>query len=242
MAAETEAVAPAATSAAPVATTAEQASTEPQSAEALAAKLELVKQDSLRKGEANVRKDAEIAELKKQMAEVQRHQENERAQRLKESGDSQAFLNEIERLKAENQKLCEQLESERDARTTERIESLALDRIRQHGAFDAKDVLQLVRPSLRESSGQLLVSDNGTDKTLDAYLQEQRSPNSPRNYLFESQAPGGMGTTQAAPSNIAGVENPWISGNITQQLRMLAENQDLARSMQAQAQAGQAAR
>ena len=218
---------------APAATTAD--------AQALAAKLELISQDNKRKGEINARKDAELAELKKQLEEDRKQRLAEKAQRLEANGDHEKLYNDLKVVHQEALAKIEDLEAQlqqvKQDSFIKDLEQKALGEIVKANACDPSDVLSLLRPNLREVDGRPVVLNQGLEQPLTEYLEALKTPSSSKAYLFKAAGRGGMGANVPMPPGMEAAENPWATGNVTQQMLMLRDNPELANAMIAQASA-----
>ena len=117
------------------------------------------------------------------------------------------------------------------------LEQKALGEIVRANACDPSDVLSLLRPNLREVDGKPVVLNQGLEQPLPEYLESLKTPSSSKAYLFKSANRGGMGANVPMPPGMEAADNPWVTGNVTQQMLMLQNNPELANAMVAQASA-----
>jgi len=183
---------------------------------ALRAKLELVTRDRQAQGETNAKLNEQLAELRRQVDEATIQMKEER----------------IATLEAE-------LQAERNSTAAERLKSSALGAISQQGAISPEQMFALLQPSLREVGGKPVVLNGGVEQPLDTYLANLRAPGSGYEHHFSASGKSGMGTAPGGVASVApGMENPWKTNNITQQLLMMRDNPELAQALQAEASKG----
>jgi hypothetical protein len=97
----------------------------------------------------------------------------------------------------------------------------------------------LLQSNLREVGGKPVVLNGGVEQPLDTYLANLRAPGSGYEHHFSASGKSGMGTSPGGVASVApGMENPWKTNNITQQLLMMRDNPELAQALQAEASKG----
>lgn len=235
-----EPVAPAATPPNPPSPTPAAQSDDPA---ALKAKLELIQRDRAAQGEANAKLNDQLAETKKQLDELNKRLLSGKTTQLKEQGRFEDLWNQAKEtnhlLEQRIQELEGNLETERNSTAAERLKSASLAQISQHGAISPEQMFALLQSNLREVGGKPVVLNGGVEQPLDQYLTQLRSPNSGFEHHFSASGKSGMGTAPgAAPTIAPGLENPWRSGNVTQQLLLVRDNPELAQALQAEASKG----
>lgn len=214
---------------------------------ALKAKLELVKKDSLEKGEANARLNEQLSELQKQFKELQSSVQSGKHKQLEDQGEYKILVAELrETIKQKDA----ELEAARQAAGS--AQQLAQETEMKLAAFacisdakpvSAEDLFALLQPRLRKSeAGKPVVLNGGVEVPLAQYIAELRKPGSGREYLFRPNGTRGMNTTAYVPqgTEMAGMgENPYgPNGNLTQRLLLEMQNPELAAQLQAEAGAG----
>jgi hypothetical protein len=214
---------------------------------ALKAKLELVKKDSLEKGEANARLNEQLSELTRQFKELQSSVQSGKHKQLEDQGEYKILVEELrETIK---QKDIE-LETARQAAGS--AQQLAEETKMKLAAFScisdarpksAEDLYALLQPKLRASeTGKPVVLNGGVEVPLAQYIAELKKPGSGREYLFQPNGVRGMNTGAYVPQGTEMVgldENPFgPSGNLTQQMLLRLQNPELAARLEAEAGAG----
>jgi hypothetical protein len=210
---------------------------------ALKAKLELVQRDRAEQGEKNAKLNEQLAELRRQLDETNKRVLEGKTKTLQEQGNFQTLWEEaketIHAKEARIEELEAQLQAERNSTAAERLKSAALSHINAAGAISAEQMFALLSPSLREVAGKPVVLSGGVEQPLDAYLANLRAPGSGYEHHFLASGRSGMGTAPGASPTVApGLENPWKTGNVTQQLLMVRDNPELAQALQAEASKG----
>ena len=190
---------------------------------ALKAKLELIQRDSAAKGEKNAELNEKLAATQKQLDDLNKRLLSGKTQQLEEAGKYQDLWEQAkETIRAKETRIEEletELQTERHSTAAERLKSTALGTISQHGAISPEQMFALLQSNLREVSGKPVVLNGGVEQPLEAYLANLRSPGSGYEHHFSASGKSGMGTAPgAAPTIAPGLDNPWRTGNITQQL------------------------
>jgi hypothetical protein len=212
-------------------------------AAALRAKLELIQRDNADKGQKNASLNEQLAETKKQLDDLNKRLLSGKTQQLEEQGKYQQLWEDakatIQQRDARILELEDELSNTRNSVAAERLKSTALSHINQANAISAEQMYALLQPNLREKDGKPVVLNGGVEQPLDTYLSNLRSPGSGYEHHFSASGRSGMGSAPGAVSAVApGAENPWVTGNITQQLILTRDNPALAQAMQAEASKG----
>ena len=207
---------------------------------ALKAKLELVQRDSAAKGESNVKLEKQLHETKKQLDDLNKRLLSGKTQQLEEAGKYQDLWEDAKAtIQARDQRIADletELQTERHSTAAERLKSTALGTISQHGAISPEQMFALLQSNLREVAGKPVVLNGGVEQPLEAYLANLRAPGSGYEHHFSASGKSGMGTAPgAAPTIAPGLDNPWRTGNITQQLILTRDQPYLAQALQAEA-------
>lgn len=210
---------------------------------ALKVKLELIQRDNAEKGQKNAALNEQLAEVRKQLEDTNKRILSGKTQQLEEQGKYQQLWEDAKQtIQAREQRILElegALETERSSVASERLKSASLSMISRAEAISSEQMYGLLQTNLREKEGKPVVLSGGAEIPLDQYLTNLRAPGSGWEHHFSASGKSGMGTAPGAVSAVApGVENPWVTGNITNQLRLIAENPQLAQAMQAEASKG----
>lgn len=211
-----------------------------EEAAALRAKLELVQRDNLAKGEANKALNERLGETEKRLRDLEGKLKTTTQKSLESSGE---FKQLWEDATAENARLVQriselegQLGEKESAIAAERLRATALNAIGAANALAPEQLYGLISPQLRDSNGTPAVVVNGIEQPLDAYLAGLKSAGSGWDHHFAATTARGMGATASANAGV-GSSNPYKSDsfNLTEAMRLEAENPDLARAMRADA-------
>lgn len=195
-------------------------------------------------------KKAEILDEKKQMqaqlndalaqlAELQAKSESGKG--TKEERDKLA--QELEQLRQETKTLREELNTERTGREEAEKQRIA-DRVRNDftSAFAGKvhvpaHLWTALRESVQDEGGRTVVTYSGKRVPV-ANLPAMLAADPEYSYHFLQEKPrGGMGLRPSPAGVVDASSNPWISGNVTQQISISTENPDLADKLKAEASA-----
>ena len=210
---------------------------------ALKAKLELIQRDSAAKGEKNAELNEKLAATQKQLDDLNKRLLSGKTQQLEEAGKYQDLWEDAKAtIQARDQRIADletELQTERHSTAAERLKSAALGTISQHGAISPEQMFALLQSNLREVAGKPVVLNGGVEQPLEAYLANLRAPGSGYEHHFSASGKSGMGTAPGAAATIApGLDNPWRTGNITQQLILTRDQPELAQALQTEASKG----
>ena len=144
---------------------------------------------------------------------------------------NQEMQNEVSNLKQQIQ----DLKSSNEAAST-KTEALAA--ISNIGAINAEQTLALLQGKLQKSSNrEVVVLNVGVEQDLNTYLASLKNPGSGWEHHFNPSNKSGMGAKPSPVANVSGgSDNPWKSGNLTQQLIMESENPELSAVLKREAQ------
>lgn len=209
--------------------------------DALRKKLELVQQDNLSKGEANRRLNERLGELEKALREKETALKAGQQQQLESQGEYKTLWEQANADNARLQQKIADLEAalqEKDQEATrERLRATALQQMSAANALAPEQLYGLLSHQLRSSDTGPAIIVNGIEQPLNAYLTQLRSPGSGWEHHFAANGVRGMGSAPSA-TGIQGVTtNPYKAEtfNLTEALRLEAENPDLARALKAEA-------
>jgi multidrug efflux pump subunit AcrA (membrane-fusion protein) len=212
----------------------------PDDASALRRKLELVQQDNLSKGEANRKLNERLGELERALRERETELKSGKQQQLAASGEYKKLWEEANADNARLQQRITELEAALQAKdeeaNAERLRAVAMQQISQANALAPEQLYGLLQPQLRTNDTGPTVVVNGIEQQLSAYLAQLRNPGSGWEHHFRATGTRGMGSAPSA-NGLPGVVNPYKAEtfNLTEALRLEAENPDLAKALKAEA-------
>ena len=113
----------------------------------------------------------------------------------------------------------------------------ALAALSNAGAINAGQTLALLQDKLQKSSdGKTVILNGGVEQDLGTYVNNLKNPGSGWEHHFKASSSAGMGTKPSPTSNVApGQDNPWKTGNLTQQMLLSNQDPDLAAVLQKEA-------
>ena len=126
--------------------------------------------------------------------------------------------------------LSQQLQELKTSNEVASTKTTALSAISNSGAINAEQTLSLLQSNLkRNAEGNVVILNGGVEEDLNSYLTNLKSPGSGWEHHFKPSSSAGMGAKPSPTSNVAGgTDNPWKTGNLTQQLIIEGKNPDLA--------------
>ena len=180
--------------------------------------------------------------VKRKLNEVYQQKENERKQELEDQGQWKTLWEEANKTAqdkdAQISNLSQQLEDLKTSNEVATTKQTALAAISNLNAINAEQTLSLLQSKLqRNAEGKVVIIDGGVEQDLNAYLTSLKNPGSGWEHHFKPSTAAGMGAKPSPVGNVSGgSENPWKTGNLTQQLIMENENPDLAAVLKREAQ------
>ena len=180
--------------------------------------------------------------VKRKLNEVYQQKENERKQELEDQGQWKTLWEEANKTAqdkdAQISNLSQQLEDLKTSNEIATTKQTALAAISNLNAINAEQTLSLLQGKLqRNAEGKVVIIDGGVEQDLNAYLTSLKNPGSGWEHHFKPSTAAGMGAKPSPVGNVSGgSENPWNTGNLTQQLIMENENPDLAAVLKREAQ------
>ena len=200
--------------------------------------------------------EEQIAALKKQIAEgeekfkgaknkldeVYKKKEEQRKQELEDQGQWKTLWEEANKTAQEKDQqistLSQKLEDMKTSNEVASTKQTALAAISNQGAINAEQMLALLQGKLQKNAeGKVVVLNGGVEQDLNLYLTSLKNPGSGYEHHFKPSTAAGMGAKPSPVGNVSGgSENPWKTGNLTQQLIMENENPDLAAVLKREAQ------
>lgn len=186
---------------------------------------------------------AQLNDVLAQLADLQAKSESGKG--TKEERDKLA--QELEQLRQETKTLREELNTERTGREEAEKQRIA-DRVKSDftSAFAGKvhvpaHLWTALRESVQDEGGRTVATYNGK-KVPVSNLPAMLAADPEYSYHFLPEKPrGGMGLRPSPAGVVDASSNPWISGNVTQQIAIRAENPDLADKLKAEASAARGA-
>ena len=224
----------------PVAETASQP-TQPQSPN-----LDSVKAEYEAKLAAARKEAAEAQEkfqgIKGKLDDVYKQKDQQRKQELEDQGQWKTLWEEENKTAqdkdAQINNLSQQLQDMKTSNEVASTKTTALAAISNLGAINAEQTLALLQGKLQKNAnGEVVVLNGGVEQNLTSYLTSLKNPGSGWEHHFKPSSAAGMGAKPSPVGNVSGgTDNPWSTGNLTQQLIMENENPDLAAVLKREAQ------
>ena len=181
---------------------------------------------------------ANFDDLQKQLDTLQQERAQQKQSKLQEQGQYQDLWKEANdansQLKSQIAEMQAALEAKDQQFSQAQIKSAALNHFAQAGVINPDHMFSLVGDKLRIEDGSLVAVDGGVQQSLNEYVEKLKMPESGADYMFRGNGSVGMGSVGSTGA-AAGMNNPYISGNFTEIVKMEAENPELAKRMKAQA-------
>jgi len=180
-----------------------------------------------------------VEDLQRQISELQQNTQQQKQQKLAESGEFQQLWKDATASVADRDKRINDLESqlqEREAAYQQQtIQARAVSAFQQAGVQQSDHLYALLKDKLRlNGEGAVIALDGGVENGLGDYLNNLKSPDSQFAYMFAGSGARGMGAVGSTPTTTGG-SNPYISKNFTEILRLETDNPEMAARMKAQA-------
>ena len=179
---------------------------------------------------------------KNKLDEVYKKKEEQRKQELEDQGQWKTLWEEANKTNQEKEQkistLSQQLEDMKTSNEVASTKQNALAAISNLGAINAEQTLSLLQNKLQKNAeGKVVIINGGVEQDLNAYLTSLKNPGSGYEHHFKPSTAAGMGAKPSPVGNVSGgSENPWKTGNLTQQLIMENEHPDLAAVLKREAQ------
>ena len=180
--------------------------------------------------------------IKTKLDEVYKQKEEQRTKELEDQGQWKTLWEEANKTAQEKDQkintLAQQLEELKTSNEVATTKQTALAAISNLNAINAEQTLSLLQGKLqRNSEGKVVIINGGVEQDLNTYLTSLKNPGSGWEHHFKPSTAAGMGAKPSPVGNVSGgSENPWSTGNLTQQLIMENENPDLAAVLKKEAQ------
>ena len=183
-----------------------------------------------------------IQGIKGKLDEVYKQKEEKRTKELEDQGQYKTLWEEANKTAqdkdAQINNLSQQLQDMKTSNEVASTKQTALAAISNLGAINAEQTLSLLQDKLQKNAeGKVVIINGGVEQDLNAYLTSLKNPGSGWEHHFKPSSAAGMGAKPSPVGNVSGgSENPWNTGNLTQQLIMENENPDLAAVLKREAQ------
>ena len=196
---------------------------------------------------AAARKEAAEAQekfkgIKTKLDDVYKQKEEKRTKELEDQGQWKTLWEEANKTAQEKDQkittLAQQLEDMKTSNEVASTRTKALAAISNLNAINAEQTLSLLQGKLqRNAEGKVVIIDGGVEQDLNTYLASLKNPGSGWEHHFNPSNKSGMGAKPSPVANVSGgSDNPWKSGNLTQQLIMESENPELSAVLKREAQ------
>ena len=179
---------------------------------------------------------------KSKLDEVYKKKEEQRTKELEDQGQWKTLWEEANKTAQEKDTqintLSQQLQDMKTSNEVASTKTTALAAISNQGAINAEQMLSLLQGKLQKNAeGKVVVLNGGVEQDLNTYLTSLKNPGSGYEHHFKASSSAGMGAKPSPISNVSGgTDNPWKSGNLTQQLIMENENPELSAVLKREAQ------
>ena len=180
--------------------------------------------------------------IKTKLDDVYKQKEEKRTKELEDQGQYKTLWEEANKTAqdkdAQINSLSQQLQDMKTSNEVASTKQTALAAISNLNAINAEQTLSLLQGKLqRNAEGKVVIIDGGVEQDLNAYLTSLKNPGSGWEHHFKPSSAAGMGAKPSPVGNVSGgSDNPWKTGNLTQQLIMENENPDLAAVLKREAQ------
>ena len=164
--------------------------------------------------------------IKGKLDEVYKQKEEKRTKELEDQGQYKTLWEEANKTAqdkdAQINSLSQQLQDMKTSNEVASTKQTALAAISNLNAINAEQTLSLLQGKLqRNAEGKVVIIDGGVEQDLNAYLTSLKNPGSGWEHHFKPSTAAGMGAKPSPVGNVSGgSENPWNTGNLTQQLIM----------------------
>ena len=180
--------------------------------------------------------------IKGKLDEVYKQKEDKRKQELEDQGQWKTLWEEANKTNQEKEQqistLSQQLEDMRTSNEVASTKTTALAAISNLGAINAEQTLSLLQDKLQKNAeGKVVILNGGVEQDLTSYLTSLKNPGSGWEHHFKPSTAAGMGAKPSPIANVSGgTDNPWKTGNVTQQMLLSDQNPELAAVLKREAQ------
>ena len=180
--------------------------------------------------------------IKTKLDEVYKQKEDKRKQELEDQGQWKTLWEEANKTAQEKESqinsLSQQLQDLKTSNELASTKTTALAAISNQGAINAEQMLALLQNKLqRNAEGKVVILNGGVEQDLNTYLTSLKNPGSGYEHHFKPSSAAGMGAKPSTIANVSGgTDNPWKTGNVTQQMLLSEQNPELAAVLKREAQ------
>ena len=180
--------------------------------------------------------------IKTKLDEVYKQKEDKRKQELEDQGQWKTLWEEANKTAQEKESqinsLSQQLQDLKTSNELASTKTTALAAISNQGAINAEQMLALLQNKLqRNTEGKVVILNGGVEQDLNTYLASLKNPGSGYEHHFKPSSAAGMGAKPSPIANVSGgTDNPWKTGNVTQQMLLSEQNPELAAVLKREAQ------
>ena len=180
--------------------------------------------------------------IKGKLDEVYKQKEDKRKQELEDQGQWKTLWEEANKTNQEKEQkimtLSQQLEDMKTSNEVASTKTTALAAISNLGAINAEQTLSLLQDKLQKNAeGKVVILNGGVEQDLTSYLTSLKNPGSGWEHHFKPSTAAGMGAKPSPIANVSGgTDNPWKTGNVTQQMLLSDQNPELAAVLKREAQ------
>ena len=204
----------------------------------LSAELELLKAKNQELIGEKQKVKATFDDMQAQIAELKSQSTKQKQAKLQEAGEFQQLWKDATATNAQLQEeiagLRKQLEDKEVAYQQQTIQARAVSAFQQAGVQQSEHMYALLKDKLRLKDGSVVALDGGVETDLGSFLGNLKSPDSQYAYMFASSGARGMGAVASSPST-GGGDNPYVTGNFAEIVRLETEDPQMAARMKAQA-------
>ena len=180
--------------------------------------------------------------IKAKLDEVYKQKEDKRKQELEDQGQWKTLWEEANKTAQEKESqinsLSQQLQDLKTSNELASTKTTALAAISNQGAINAEQMLALLQNKLQKNAeGKVVILNGGVEQDLNTYLVSLKNPGSGYEHHFKPSSAAGMGAKPSPIANVSGgTDNPWKTGNVTQQMLLSEQNPELAAVLKREAQ------
>ena len=180
--------------------------------------------------------------IKTKLDEVYKQKEDKRKQELEDQGQWKTLWEEANKTAQEKESqinsLSQQLQDLKTSNEVASTKTTALAAISNQGAINAEQMLALLQNKLQKNAeGRVVILNGGVEQDLNTYLTSLKNPGSGYEHHFKPSSAAGMGAKPSPIANVSGgTDNPWKTGNVTQQMLLSEQNPELAAVLKKEAQ------
>ena len=180
--------------------------------------------------------------IKAKLDEVYKQKEDKRKQELEDQGQWKTLWEEANKTAQEKESqinsLSQQLQDLKTSNELASTKTTALAAISNQGAINAEQMLALLQNKLQKNAeGKVVILNGGVEQDLNTYLASLKNPGSGYEHHFKPSSAAGMGAKPSPIANVSGgTDNPWKTGNVTQQMLLSEQNPELAAVLKREAQ------